>query len=82
METATTSKPKTYGFRISRTGNVFAYLAPAYHGRVSKNDELLAGSIWREGREWRNDQCSDRFRTQEDAATMLMRIVFGGVATA
>ena len=67
----------TYGFRIARGGEVYAFTAPAYHGRVGKADEVLAGYVKRDGRKWRNDQCSDLFTTQAQAARILMRIVFG-----
>jgi hypothetical protein len=77
----TTHKPKTYGFRISRSGGVYAATAPARRGRQLPSEELYAGKVWREGRQWRNDQCCDRFDSQTDAAEMLMRIIFGGSLT-
>lgn len=59
-----------HGFTIRRNGNVEALTRPAVHGRPSGATVLL-GSVWREGRRWRNDQSAEAFTSQEAAAKAL-----------
>ncbi len=75
-QNTTQNTRRNYGFRIDRGGSVYAFHTAATHGRVPKHAETLIGYVWKIGKTWRNDQCCDEFRTQEDAATMLMRIVW------
>lgn len=66
-----------YGYSIKGGTSVHALLRPAVHGRVS-GSTLYIGEVWHEGQgvgHWRNDQTSDHYRTQEEAAKALYAIV-------
>jgi hypothetical protein len=62
-----------YPFRIARDGAVYIG-ERMFHGRLSGR-QIHAGHVWREGREWRNDQASNRYATQDEAASELVAII-------
>jgi hypothetical protein len=67
------TKTETFPFRIARDGAVYIG-ERMFHGRLS-GQQIHAGYVWREGREWRNDQTCDRYKTQDAAANVLVAIV-------
>lgn len=67
-------QPIAYPFRITRNGAVHVG-ENMFHGRLSGR-KIYAGRVWREsGDWWRNDQTSNRYPTQNEAASALVAIV-------
>lgn len=75
LPTPTLAQQYPGGFRIDRAGSVFA-VQRIHHGRPS-GKQLHIGQVWRDGRTWRNDQTSTTYKTQDNAASSLYRIVIG-----
>jgi hypothetical protein len=72
---ATTSpKVRTYGSRVARTGEVFAYTDRPTRGRCRPSKELHVGYVWKVPGGWRHDAACDVYPTQSDAAMAVVRI--------
>lgn len=70
----TAPRTRTYGFRINRSGEVYAHTTPGKHGQ-ERNGDLFVGYVQRTGRAWKNDQCCTQYRTQGEAGRKLVEIV-------
>lgn len=74
MNATTSPKVRTYGSRVSRAGEVFAYTEPPTRGRCRASKELLVGHVWKVPGGWRHDVACDVYPTQSDAAMAAVRI--------
>lgn len=68
---------RTYGFRIDRSGNVYAYAEQPHRGRVVDRHQLYVGTVTRVTGGWRNDASADIHPTQTAAAQRLVAIICG-----
>lgn len=73
-------QPLTFrGFRIARSGAVYATTTSMTHGRTNPNYEVYVGSVERDGREWlaATEDGNHEFAstTQDGAASSLVRFV-------
>lgn len=68
----------TYGYRINRMWQVYAFTSPAKRGRPPAGaNQLHVGDLLSIGRRWRNDQTCDTYATQDEAAQALIRLICG-----
>jgi hypothetical protein len=70
----TTPKVRTFGSRVSRSGEVFAYTEPPVRGRCRASKELLVGHVRKVPGGWRHDAACDIYPRQSDAAIAVIRI--------
>lgn len=72
-----TTKPRVYGFRISRGGEVYAYTRRPVRGRCPERYQLLAGHVWRVPGGWKHDVGCSVWPTQNDAALAVLWVICG-----
>jgi hypothetical protein len=68
---------RTYGFRVDRSGGVYAYLAQPRRGRCPQHSQMYVGSVRRERGGWRNEAVCDIHPTQTEAAQRLVTLICG-----
>lgn len=71
----TTRHIRTFGCRVARSGEVYAYLEQPSRGRCRESKQLLVGYVRKVASGWQHDATRTVYPTQSDAAVALVRII-------
>lgn len=78
MQTETEPRIPTYGFRVDRCGDVYAFTQRPVRGRCPERHQLYVGTVSRANGGWKTDAACNVYPTQADAALNLIWMICGG----